>query len=219
MGTGRATVYLLDDDPAVLRALTRLIRAEGYLVAPYDSPSRFLAEHDPRIPGCAVLDLSMPELDGMAVAKALQPAENARAPRPVIFLTGHGDIRTGVQAMRQGAVDFLTKPVDASQLIEAIHRAIELDEKSRRTLAREVEHRSLLSRLTPREREVMGLVVRGMLNKQIAMSLGTTEGTIKVHRARVMNKLEVESLADLVRFGESVGKPETGVSGHSTKVE
>lgn len=218
MGTGRATVYLLDDDPRCCEPL-RLIRAEGYLVAPYDSPSRFLAEHDPRIPGCAVLDLSMPELDGMAVAKALQPAENARAPRPVIFLTGHGDIRTGVQAMRQGAVDFLTKPVDASQLIEAIHRAIELDEKSRRTLAREVEHRSLLSRLTPREREVMGLVVRGMLNKQIAMSLGTTEGTIKVHRARVMNKLEVESLADLVRFGESVGKPETGVSGHSTKVE
>ena len=197
------TVFIVDDDAGVLKALSRLLRAKGYDVRSYTSPREFLAQHDATVPGCAVLDVAMPGLDGLELQHALTAAEGSH--RPVIFITGKGDIPTSVRAMKAGAVDFLTKPVSDRDLLAAIARAEEQDAKSRRAHAEVAAIQARITTLTPREREVLGHVVTGRLNKQIAGDLGTVEKTIKVHRSRMMEKLGVRTVADLVRLAERVG--------------
>jgi FixJ family two-component response regulator len=196
------TVFLVDDDAGVLKAVSRLLRARGYQVRSYASSREFLAKHDPDLPGCAVLDVAMPDLDGLALQQALMAGT---APRPVIFITGKGDIPTSVRAMKAGAIDFLTKPVRDAVLIEAIARAQRKDAEERKLHTELAGVNAKLATLTPREREVLGHVVAGRLNKQIAGDLGTVEKTIKVHRSRMMEKLGVRTVADLVRMAEKAG--------------
>ena len=191
------TVFLVDDDAGVLKALSRLLRAKGYNVQSYTSPQEFLARHDATMAGCAVLDVSMPGLDGLELQQALAVEGS---PRPVIFITGKGDIPTSVRAMKAGALDFLTKPVSEEDLLAAVARAEEQDAKSRQDRADVASIQAKLATLTPREREVLTHVVAGRLNKQIAGDLGTVEKTIKVHRSRMLDKLGVRTVADLVRL-------------------
>jgi FixJ family two-component response regulator len=196
------TIYLVDDDPGVLKALTRMLSAKGHEVQAFSSSTDFLDRHDRSVPGCAILDVSMPDLDGLELQKAMK----ARGvERPVIFLTGVGDIPMTVQAMRNGAIDFLTKPIRSSQLLAAVALA---SDREAEALARHSELTSIndrLSRLTPREREVLTHVIAGRLNKQIAVDLGTVEQTIKMHRSRMMLKIGVRTVADLVRITELAG--------------
>jgi FixJ family two-component response regulator len=199
------TVFLVDDDSSVRKALARLIRAAGYEVAPFASARQFL-ESKPETAGvaCLVLDVRMPGVNGLELQEALQAAKIAI---PIIFITGYGDIPMGVQAMKAGAVDFLPKPVCQETLLPAIEQALARAAEQRAEAAQLVDIRRRLESLTPREREVMALVVTGMLNKQIAWQLGTVEKTIKVHRSRVMEKMAVDSIAELVRLAEKVGIP------------
>jgi FixJ family two-component response regulator len=201
------TVFLVDDDAGVLKALARLLQARGYDVQSFTSPEAFLADHDASIPGCAVLDVSMPDLDGLELQQALTAGGSQR---PVIFLTGAGDIPTSVRAMRAGAVDFLTKPVDSADLLAAIAHAEKQDAETRSAIADQNSVNARFAILTPREHEVMTHVIAGRLNKQIAGDLGTVEKTIKVHRGRLMNKLGVRSVADLVRLAEKAGISRSG---------
>jgi FixJ family two-component response regulator len=198
--TDKFTVYLVDDDPGVLKALSRLLRARGYEVKPYFSPQLFLEEHDVAVPGCAILDVSMPGLDGLQLQRALTAAGGSH--RPVVFVTGKGDIPTSVRAMKAGAIDFLTKPVKDKDLFEAVSSAEAFDAESRRLHSELESMQAKLRTLTPREREVLMHVVAGRLNKQIAGDLGTVEKTIKVHRSRMMEKLGIRMVADLVRMAE-----------------
>jgi FixJ family two-component response regulator len=202
--TGTATVFVVDDDPSVLRALTRLFTTAGFEARAFASPSTFLEQHDPAAPGCLVLDLALPELDGLQLQQALIASGRAR---PIVFITGRGDIPTSVRAMKGGAVDFLTKPVRDDDLLAAVRSAIESDRHARALQADLIALEQRLASLTPREREVFGQVVAGRLNKQIAGDLGTVEKTIKVHRARIMEKMAARSLADLVRIAERLGIP------------
>jgi FixJ family two-component response regulator len=201
------TVFLVDDDAGVLKALARLLQARGYDVQSFTSPEAFLADHDASVPGCAVLDVSMPDLDGLELQQALTAGGSQR---PVIFLTGAGDIPTSVRAMRAGAVDFLTKPVDSADLLAAIAHAEKQDAETRSAIADQNSVNARFAILTPREHEVMTHVIAGRLNKQIAGDLGTVEKTIKVHRGRLMNKLGVRSVADLVRLAEKAGISRSG---------
>ena len=200
--TGKFTVYLVDDDPGVLKALSRLLRARGYEVKPYFSPQLFLEEHDAAVPGCAILDVSMPGLDGLELQRALTAAVGSH--RPVLFVTGKGDIPTSVRAMKAGAIDFLTKPVKDEDLFKAVSNAEALDVESRRLHSELELMQAKVRTLTPREREVLTHVVAGRLNKQIAGDLGTAEKTIKVHRSRMMEKLGIRMVADLVRMAEKL---------------
>jgi FixJ family two-component response regulator len=195
-------VYLVDDDAAVLRSLQRLLDAAGLATTAFDSPEAFLDDVSPAAVGCAVLDLAMPGIDGLALQEALA---RRGCPLPIIFLTGRGDIPASVRAMKLGAVDFLTKPVDAGPLLDAIRAAFERDRQARaeRDDRKAIEAR--LATLTARERDVLPHLVAGRLNKQIAADLGTAEKTIKVHRARVLAKLGVRSLADLARLAQRAG--------------
>jgi FixJ family two-component response regulator len=196
-------VRLVDDDASVLRALGRLIKSAGYEVQTFESARAFLDSGDfHKGPACLVLDVRMPGLNGLDLQRELQAAN---ASLPIIFITGHGDIPTTVRAMKAGAVDFLPKPLKDTVLLKAIEQALARavrDQAKRRELEALSERRNTL---TPREREVMALVVSGLLNKQIAFELGTVEKTIKVHRARVMQKMGVDSLAELVRVAEKIG--------------
>jgi FixJ family two-component response regulator len=196
------TVFLVDDDAGVLKALSRLLRARGHDIKAFTSPQAFLADHDASMPGCAVLDVSMPGLDGLELQQALTAGGSQR---PVIFLTGKGDIPTSVRAMRAGAIDFLTKPVNDADLLAAIARAEKEDARTRHANAELESINARFAILTPREREVMTHVIAGRLNKQIAGDLGTVEKTIKVHRGRMMEKMGVRSVADLVRLAEKAG--------------
>jgi FixJ family two-component response regulator len=196
------TVFIVDDDAGVLKALSRLLRANGYATRSYASPLEFLAHHDATVPGCTVLDVAMPDLDGLELQQALTAAA---APRPIIFITGKGDIPTSVRAMKAGAIDFLTKPVSDKDLLAAIARAEALDTESRQIHAERASIEAKIATLTPREREVLAHVVAGRLNKQIAGDLGTVEKTIKVHRGRMMEKLGVCTVAELVRMAEKAG--------------
>jgi FixJ family two-component response regulator len=202
MNEGAFTVFLVDDDPGVLKSLTRLLRTSGYDSRTYVSAQEFLREHDPAASGCAVLDLAMPGLDGMQLQQALAGQGIAR---PIIFLTGKGDIPTSVRAMKAGAVDFLTKPVDRNDLLTAIERAKRQEALSREARAQLDSFEAKLASLTPREREVLQHVVAGKLNKQIAADLGTVEKTVKVHRGRMMAKMGARSIVDLVRMVERAG--------------
>lgn len=196
------TAFLVDDDAGVLKALSRLLRSAGYEARPYLSAQEFLAEHDPSVPGCVVLDLAMPGLDGLSLQEKLR---HDGVERPIIFLSGTADVPASVQAMKAGAVDFLTKPTQGDRFFAAVERAMEQDVKARQNRDERLSFESQLAKLTPREREVLGHVVAGRLNKQIAASLGTVEKTIKVHRSRIMAKLGLRSIAELVRFAERAG--------------
>lgn len=198
----RFTVFLVDDDDGVLKAVSRLLGTRGYEVRLFASSQAFLAEHDPSIPGCAVFDVSMPGLDGLELQQELTIGGSQR---PIIFLTGKGDIPTSVRAMRAGAIDFLTKPVRDADLLAAIAHAEKDDASTRKRNAELKSINARLALLTPREREVMAHVITGRLNKQIAGDLGTVEKTVKVHRGRVMEKMGVRSVADLVRLAERAG--------------
>lgn len=189
------TIWIVDDDSAVHRGLSRLLAAEGFDPCVYADAETFLAAHDPVLPGCAIVDLGLPGLDGLALQDRLAATGHVR---PLIFLTGQGTIPAAVQAMRAGAVDFLSKPVDAHVLLAAVRAAIARDALNRRVQGAQDDIRQRLARLTPREREVLDEVVSGRLNKQIADRLGAAEKTIKVHRGRVMNKMGARSVAELV---------------------
>jgi FixJ family two-component response regulator len=195
----RATVFVIDDEKSVRRSLGRLLKAAGYSVEAFASAREFLEQPPPDGVGCLVLDLKMPDLNGLELQQALTEANRIL---PIVFITGHGDIPTSVRAMRAGATDFLSKPFDAGDLLEAIERALETARQAlnERTACADVERR--LATLTPREEEVLRHVITGQLNKQIAADLGTSEKTIKVHRGRVMHKMQVQSVAELVRLCE-----------------
>jgi FixJ family two-component response regulator len=200
------TVFIVDDDSAVLKGLARLMRSAGLNAQTFGSPQEFLERHDPHAPGCLVLDYSMPGLNGLELQAALASKDSVI---PIIFLTGHGDVPTSVQAMKRGALDFLTKPVQDDALLEAIRAAIDYDCSARLARAELADIQGRLASLTPREYEVMMHVIAGQLNKQTAADLGTVEKTVKVHRARVMEKMQVNSVADLVRLTERVGLSRT----------
>src|SRR5215471_11839637 len=202
MGEAGFTTYLVDDDPGVLRSITRLLKAAGYRTKSFSSPQKFLSSHDPSIPGCAIIDLVMSELDGLNVQQALL---EAGSDRPIIFLTGKADVSSSVRAMKAGAVDFLTKPVKREALFSALLQAAEADAASRRKRNESKSIDARLATLTHREREVLEHVIAGKLNKQIAASLGTVEKTVKVHRGRMMSKLGVRCVADLVRLADKAG--------------
>jgi FixJ family two-component response regulator len=199
---GNFTIFLVDDDAGVLKALSRLLRAKGYDVRLFASAEEFLERHDAAVAGCAVFDVSMPGLDGLALQQIFTADGNQR---PIIFLTGKGDIPKSVRAVKAGAIDFLTKPVSDKDLLDAIARAVEVDAGTRQTSAHLAAIQAKIRTLTPREREVLTHVIAGRLNKQIAGDLGTVEKTIKVHRGRMMEKLGVRSVADLVRLAEKAG--------------
>jgi len=197
-----ATVFVVDDDAAVRRSLERLIRTVGLDVVTFPSAQEFLEQGPPVGPACLVLDVRMPGLSGLDLQNKLTEAGFSI---PVIIMTGHGTIPMSVRAMKAGAVDFLQKPFDEQVLLDAVNQALERDQAARKTEALRLEILRRMELLTPREREVFELVVRGLLNKQIAAELGAAEKTIKVHRARVMQKMEADSLADLVRMAERAG--------------
>ena len=206
-----STVFLVDDDPAVLKALRRLLTAKGYDVRTFCSPQLFVDQHDASVAGCAVLDIAMPGLNGLQLQSVLAAGA---VPRPVIFLTGRGDVPTSVTAMKAGAVDFLSKPINARELMPAVERAIEQDARARLLRQELAEIDAKLSRLTPREHQVLRHVISGRLNKQVAFELGTVEKTIKVHRGRMMRKLGVGTVAELVRLAEKAGiTPISGPNG------
>jgi len=194
-------VRVVDDDPALLRSMTLLLETAGFRVKTYDSAEAFLTDRDTS-PGCAMLDLHMTGAGGLELQQAILKADS---PVPVIFLTGRGDIHSSVRAMKSGAVDFLTKPVSGDELLDAVRRAIAIDQTARRDRREQAQLRARYDALTRREREVFALIARGLLNKQIAATLGTSERTIKAHRANVMRKMEAESVADLARAADRLG--------------
>jgi len=197
----KATVCVVDDDASMRKALARTIQLEDLNVKTFASAREFLDQGLPEGPGCLVLDVRMPGLSGLD----LQAELNSRNIRiPIVFVTGQGDIPVTVKAMKGGAVDFLTKPFKTSHLIEAVREALKKDERLRASREEEAEVRRCLQTLTPREREVLDLVVKGLMNKEIAAQLGASERTIKIHRGRVMRKMQVQSVADLVRAFELV---------------
>ena len=191
-------VYIVDDDPSVRKSLERLVQTSNHDTRTFPSAKQFLQTDRANVPSCVVVDLKMPGMDGLELQRALQ---EAKVTMPVIFLSGHGDVPSSVQAIKQGAVDFLEKPVSQEVLLARIQEAIQKDEEGRKVREHRVEIRRRFELLTTRERQVMGLVVKGLLNKQVAFDLGISEKTVKVHRARVMSKMEADSLAELVRPG------------------
>jgi FixJ family two-component response regulator len=195
-------VFVVDDEPAVRKGLWRLLRSAGFEADTFESPEEFLSRLPPDSPGCVILDVLMPGLDGLALQREL---DSRGSTLPIVFLTGHGDIPKSVQAMKGGAVDFLTKPVDEQVLVGAVRQALERDRAKRQARAEVGDVLARLETLTLREREVLEGVVAGKLNKQIGGDLGITEKTVKVHRGRVMEKMGAGSLAELVHFTERVG--------------
>jgi FixJ family two-component response regulator len=195
-------IRVVDDDASFRNAISRLVRAGGYAVQTFASAREFLQSAHTDVPGCVLLDLRMPGPSGLDLQRTLAQSEN---PLPIVFLTGHGDIPTSVRAVRAGADDFLTKPVQKEVLFPAIERALARDAQEREMRARRRELRARFDALTPREREVLAHVLRGQLNKQIAGDLGASERTIKAHRANLMAKLQVESVAELAHLAHEAG--------------
>ena len=201
--SAQAVVYIVDDDDSLRSALQRLLTAAGYGVTGYASAGEFLLRPPADAPGCLLLDLRMPGPSGLDLQQVL---DQHGVRLPVIFLTGHGDLATGVRAMKAGAVDFLTKPVEREPLLEAIERALALDAARRADSAAEAELQNRFARLTTRERDVFDLVVAGKLNKQIADLLGIGERTVKAQRAQVMTKLGAANAAELGRIAAQLGR-------------
>jgi FixJ family two-component response regulator len=195
-------VFVVDDDRNVLKAFSRLLGTAGYAVKTFESPRDFLEHHDPSVPGCALLDVGMSEIDGLSLQEQLRMGGNTR---PIIFVTGRDDVKTGVRAMKAGAVDYLTKPVQEQTLLAAVESAIEADLKAAGARRQMEELRARYATLTTREQEVMSHVIRGRLNKQIAADLDIVEKTVKVHRAHVMEKMQVRTVAALVQTAERIG--------------
>ena len=200
--TPAPVVFVVDDDPSVRKSLVRLVRTAGHDAEPFASAREFLARPQYDGPCCLVLDVRMPGLTGLALQEALAAAGHRLS---IVFITGYRDVRVSVKAMKGGAVDFLTKPVNDRELLSAIERAVTKARQVRREQARSAEIQDRIKTLTPRETEVFALVVTGMLNKQIASDLGVSEKMVKVHRGRVMQKMRAESLAELVRLADQGG--------------
>jgi FixJ family two-component response regulator len=196
------TVFVVDDDPSVLTGLSRLLQSAGFGVTAFASAQAFLESGSCSKPGCLVLDVQMPGLSGVELQQILVEKKSAL---PIVFLSGHSELAVGVRAMKLGAVDFLTKPFDAEVLLEAVRLSIEKNRVVRAVQAAMADIERRIATLTPREREVLPLVVAGQMNKQVAARLGTVEKTIKVHRARVMAKLQVRTFADLVHLAGRAG--------------
>lgn len=195
-------VHLVDDDASFLASMTRLLRAAGFAVQAHSSPTQFLADRPREAPGCAVVDLEMPGLNGLELQQRLAADEE---PVPVVFLTGHGDIPASVRAMRQGAEDFLTKRAPKAEILAAVERALARDALLRSQRERLGALRAPFDTLTPREREVLAHVLAGRLNKQIAAAMGVDERSVKRHRTSIMSKLKVESVAALTRLVHEAG--------------
>jgi FixJ family two-component response regulator len=202
MKTGDPIVFVVDDDSSMREALTDLITSVGLLVEAFKSAREFLEHRRGDAPACLVLDVRLPGLSGLDLQRELVRTE---APIPIIFITGHGDIPMSVRAIKEGAVEFLAKPFRDQELLDAIQHALEIDRAARQERSRVAEVRRRYESLTKREREVMRLVVSGLLNKQIAGELGSSEVTVKMHRGQVMRKMKAQSLVQLVRMAEKIG--------------
>jgi FixJ family two-component response regulator len=196
------TIFIIDDDPSARRGLTRLVRAASLNAESFGSARDFLASEQRDGPGCIVLDVSMPEMTGPELQEELCRDDYCM---PIIFLSAYGDVPTAAQTLKKGAVDFLTKPVDRDDLLLAIRVSLDRDAENRAQLAERDSINERIKKLTSREREVMTWVITGMLNKQIAAEMGISEETVKIHRGRVLQKMEVDSVAGLVRLCEKVG--------------
>jgi FixJ family two-component response regulator len=195
-------VHIVDDNPSFLSATSRLLRASGFTVRTFGSANDFLTQRDEDASGCVLADVQMPGMNGLELQTALAHSSN---PLPILFLTGHGDIPSSVSAMREGAEDFLEKRAPKTQLIDAVKRALDRGAREREARARQRSVRALFDALTPRELEVLGHVVRGKLNKQIAGDLGIHERTVKLHRTAITTKLRVQSVAELTRLTDEAG--------------
>jgi FixJ family two-component response regulator len=198
-------VFLVDDDPRVREGLCSLISSVGLRVAAFGSAAEFLEFEKPDAPSCLILDVQLPDVNGLELQRALAGGDGP----PIIFITGHGDIPSSVRAMKAGAVEFLSKPFGERELLEAIDAALELDRTSRQKRSELAELRKSYSLLTPREREVLPFVVAGFANKETAADLGTSEITIGVHRGQIMRKMGARSLAELVRMADKLGITQT----------
>ena len=202
MREAESIVFIIDDDPLYRRSTERLVRSVGFDVQSFETARDFLSSRRPNVPSCLILDVRLPGLSGLDLQRVLT---EAGVHIPIIFVTGHGDIPMSVQAMKAGAVEFLTKPFRDQALLDAIRQAIGRDRAARRQHARNADLRRRYESLKPREREVFKCVVSGMLNKQIADELGATERTVKFHRGNIMRKMQVKSVAELVRIAEVLG--------------
>ncbi len=202
----QSIVYVVDDEPSIRKALDSLIRSVGLTVQLFASAQEFLQAKRPDLPSCLILDVRLPGMSGLDFQRKLA---ESKIFIPIIFITGHGDIPMSVRAMKAGAVEFLTKPWREQDLLDAIHVAIEGDAARRQQEKEIFALRDRLEWLTPREREVLPLVVSGLPNKQIASEIGTSETTVKVHRGQLMRKMGADSLPDLVRMAERLGIPDT----------